>query len=147
MWVKFFQAAGVPAAESASYAHIFYENRMELDMLIDLNKEYLREMGITPMGDIISILRHARRVHDQNTRDKIMHNSKVTAATANPAIAPTSPSHKSYTEKGECKRMSFLRTFIANSGCFDFLQIRPTTRAKQRRPASTLHKNRKPNVT
>lgn len=90
-WVRFFTNAGIPS-QAASYAHIFVKNRIELDMLSELNKEYLREvrrmeekfisshfsvyfcpqMGITPMGDIISILRHSKTVTDQTVRDKIM---------------------------------------------------------------------------
>lgn len=108
----------MPSASAATYAHIFYENRIEPDMLMDLNKEYLREMGITPMGDIIAILRfvaetslftgsvlsandcrsrQAKKVYEQNAREKVLAGEKQSVATmsVSPLVAKVAKSSSS----------------------------------------------------
>lgn len=57
-WKKFFTNAGIPQSTANIYSAIFVDNRIQIDMLQDLNKEYLKEMNITKMGDIILILRY-----------------------------------------------------------------------------------------
>lgn len=64
-WTDFFRKAGLPREVANTYAHSFTENRIQLSMLPDLNKEYLREMGIFRMGDIILILRQAKTVQER----------------------------------------------------------------------------------
>ena len=46
-------------------------------------------MGITPMGDIISILRHSKVVTDQTVRDKILEENDATKVVAKvrPAVS------------------------------------------------------------
>jgi len=63
VWFKFFLDAGVPASDAGNYAVKFTEHRIQPDMLSDLTKEYLNDMGITLLGDVIVILKHARMEH------------------------------------------------------------------------------------
>ncbi|KAL9698467.1 hypothetical protein quinque_001908 [Culex quinquefasciatus] len=58
------------AGAAAGYAHVFVENRFQMDMLMDLN--YLREMGITTMWDFIAILCNSKTVCNHSGRETVL---------------------------------------------------------------------------
>ncbi|KAL4090948.1 hypothetical protein QTP88_025705 [Uroleucon formosanum] len=74
-WIKFFSDAGIPSFASSKYATIFYENRIQSNMLMDLDKDILKEMGITVVGDIIAILKHAKDVYREGFYDSYNSNA------------------------------------------------------------------------
>ncbi|KAM4018934.1 uncharacterized protein C19orf47 homolog isoform 1-T2 [Anomaloglossus baeobatrachus] len=65
-WINFFKEAGIPAGPAVNYAVTFVDNRIHKSMLMDLNKEIINELGITAVGDVIAILKHAKVVHRQD---------------------------------------------------------------------------------
>lgn len=60
MWVQFFKDASIPSQYVQSYANKFTENRIRFDMLQDLDRPLLNELGISAIGDCLSILKHAK---------------------------------------------------------------------------------------
>uniref|UniRef100_A0A8B9BIX9 Chromosome 19 open reading frame 47 n=1 Tax=Anser brachyrhynchus TaxID=132585 RepID=A0A8B9BIX9_9AVES len=64
-WIQFFKEAGIPPGPAVNYAVMFVDNRIQKNMLLDLNKEIMNELGITIVGDIIAILKHAKVVYRQ----------------------------------------------------------------------------------
>ena len=64
-WIKFFKDAGIPVSIAATYAVTFTDNRIQPDMLLDLTTELLSYMHIDVMGDVIAILKHAKKVHTE----------------------------------------------------------------------------------
>ena len=50
-WLAFFENAGIPSAAAKIYAASFVENRIGRDMLVHLDREFLRDMGITAIGN------------------------------------------------------------------------------------------------
>ncbi|XP_076312398.1 uncharacterized protein C19orf47 isoform X2 [Tachypleus tridentatus] len=88
-WIQFFSNAGLPASVAANYAITFIDHRIRTDMLTDLTKEYLYDMGIKTMGDVIAILRQAKIVHDQALKDKMLGKVQTPNLSSSKKSTPT----------------------------------------------------------
>ncbi|XP_057315660.1 uncharacterized protein C19orf47-like [Hydractinia symbiolongicarpus] len=69
-WEAFFKDAHIPTKQATEYASRFSDNRVRLDMLNELSKELLHDLGIKAVGDVIAILRHAKFKHAELSRDR-----------------------------------------------------------------------------
>ncbi|KAI9538685.1 hypothetical protein NQZ68_012338 [Dissostichus eleginoides] len=65
-WIQFFKDAGIPVGLAVTYAVSFVDNRINKNMLMDLSKDIMMDLGITVIGDIIAILKHAKQVYRQD---------------------------------------------------------------------------------
>uniref|UniRef100_A0A0X3P2Y9 Uncharacterized protein C19orf47 homolog n=1 Tax=Schistocephalus solidus TaxID=70667 RepID=A0A0X3P2Y9_SCHSO len=82
-WTTIFTDAGLPHGISQKYAHLFVENRMTTKLLPFLDKDLLKEIGITAVGDIIAILQHCKKVkHEEPTKLK----AAVTVSSTTPNL-------------------------------------------------------------
>lgn len=84
VWNNFFLKAGIPGNVANEYAITFSQHRIRIDMLKEITKEILLDMGIKAMGDIIAILRHAKSIC---TQDELK-----TGATSSTSVKPNSTS-------------------------------------------------------
>ncbi|CAL8091930.1 unnamed protein product [Calicophoron daubneyi] len=84
-WMDFFEAAGVPAAVHRTYAQIFVDHRINDSIVADLEKEHLKDMGITVVGDMIAILKQCKKV---GREDPTAATQKVTSTTRQPELIP-----------------------------------------------------------
>lgn len=60
VWIQFFKDSAIPDKYVQLYTNKFTENRIRLDMLADLDRPLLNDLGITAIGDCLSILKHAK---------------------------------------------------------------------------------------
>ncbi|XP_054011891.1 uncharacterized protein C19orf47 homolog [Hylaeus anthracinus] len=85
-WVKFFKSAGFPQDVATKHAVVFSNNRIKPDMLPDLDKPSLKEMGITLMGDMIAILRYAKKVVEETTCERFLVDTEDSSGSPKPVV-------------------------------------------------------------
>ena len=73
-WTAFLREAGIPTRESAAYARIFVDNRVNEKTISDLTADHLRTLEITILGDILAILRHAKTLSMAATQESTTRN-------------------------------------------------------------------------
>ncbi|VDP95535.1 unnamed protein product, partial [Echinostoma caproni] len=83
-WIDFFESAGVPPTVRKTYAQIFVDHRITDSVVADLEKDHLKDMGITVVGDIIAILKQCKKIGHEDTTASVAKVSSTTVITEYP---------------------------------------------------------------
>lgn len=111
-WIKFFKDAGIPVSLAATYAVTFTDNRIKPDMLLDLTTELLSYMHIDVMGDVIAILKHAKKVHTEKARENVL---KTAENSPKPTKRNATTSSSLSSDKTATRRI--VERYIGNDTC------------------------------
>lgn len=89
-WMSFFLDANLPQSVATRYAVTFTDHRIQENMLGDLTKDMLYDMGIKTMGDVIAILKHAKEVNDEKIQLQLLGKSNLAVSTSKPKMQVSS---------------------------------------------------------
>jgi len=78
-WKTFFEDAGLPPKIVTKYTLLFLDHRIQREMLVDLTKSILNEVGITAVGDVLAILKQAKAVSNKEDIDAKESNQQTKA--------------------------------------------------------------------
>ena len=74
-WTTFLTEAGIPNTEAGQYATILFTNRVTEEILPDLTADHLKTLGITLLGDVLSIIRYAKKKLSESTNNNNNNNA------------------------------------------------------------------------
>ena len=90
-WETFLKEADIPDDEAKAYAKIMKNNRIKAATLPDLDTELLKSLGITIIGDVLAIIRHAKSKSQVAAVPAAISQSEVTPAFKAPPTAVKLP--------------------------------------------------------
>ncbi|GMR59457.1 hypothetical protein PMAYCL1PPCAC_29652, partial [Pristionchus mayeri] len=88
-WARFFTLAGIPDGIASKYAKSFAANRVTREMVADLDKDTLIDLGITAIGDQLAVLKRVKAVAAMEKAGS-GHPKKITLAASTPTRASIS---------------------------------------------------------
>lgn len=84
--MDFFLNSNLPQSVATKYAVIFTDHRIQENMLGDITKDMLYDMGIKTMGDVIAILKHAKEVNDEKIQFQLLGKSNFSQTNSKPKV-------------------------------------------------------------